>query len=471
MTSEEYAPLVTVYVTSHNYGRFICQAIDSVLAQTMTDFELIIIDDGSTDNSRDIIETYTDPRVISIYQENKGLNVTNNVAIRAARGEYIIRLDADDYLDENALSVMSGVLNRNTNVGMVFPNYYNVDANGGLLEMVRRHDFEEVTLHDQPAHGACTMIRRSCLIDLGGYDESFRCQDGYELWVRFIERFDVRNVNLPLFYYRQHGTSLTKDEQRLLATRGEILKRVGQGNAAPQAVAAVIPVRGVSVDPASPALRGLGDRALIDWTIIAALNAEDISSVAVSSPDDDVLSHVRNTFGDSVLCHQRTVDLARPNTYIEDTLRGFIHWLGEQDGAADAIAYLSIESPFRQAANIDTAIYVMRAFETDVVTGVRPENAMFFNHNGGGLVPIRRTIGLRLERDELYREAGGMRLIRTNHIMNGGRVTDGRIGHVVLDQQAALSIQSRYEWWLAEIHAGQPENEPVSGAKEASVNG
>ena len=90
--------LVTVYITNFNYGKFIKQAIESVLMQTEQSFELIIIDDGSTDNSKEIIEKYKDLKNIRIvYQKNKGLNVTNNIALRAARGKYIVRLDADDY--------------------------------------------------------------------------------------------------------------------------------------------------------------------------------------------------------------------------------------------------------------------------------------------------------------------------------------------------------------------------------------
>jgi len=460
MVNPEYAPLVTVYVTSHNYGRFIRQAIDSVLAQTMTDFELIIIDDGSTDDSRTILETYNDPRVIKIYQENKGLNVTNNVAIRAARGQFVVRLDADDYFDENALSVMSGVLARNPIVGMVFPDYYNVDVGGNVIDLVRRHDFDDVTLQDQPAHGACTMIRRSCLLDLDGYDESFRCQDGYDLWIRFIERFEVRNVNLPLFYYRQHGTSLTRDESRLLSTRAQILSRVGNSDALPQTVDTMIPVRGPSLDPGSPALHRLGHHALIDWTVIRALEATEVRTVTVSTPDQQVIDHIQKTFGSSVLIHQRDAGLARPNTYIEETLRDFMFWHETAHPPMDAVLFLTVESPFRNAQNIDTAVHVMRTFDTDVVTGVRPENATFFSHDGGGLVPIRQTVGLRLERDELYREVGGLRLIRRDHLLKGGLTTSGRIGHVVLESKAALAIQSRYDWWLAEAHARE---EPHAG--------
>lgn len=95
---QSHSPLVTVYLTNHNYGHFLRESVESVLTQTMSDFELLIIDDGSTDNSRDIIAEFeSEPRVTTIFQQNKGLNVTNNIALRMARGKYIMRLDADDF--------------------------------------------------------------------------------------------------------------------------------------------------------------------------------------------------------------------------------------------------------------------------------------------------------------------------------------------------------------------------------------
>ena len=101
-----------------------------MLAQSFRDFELLIIDDGSTDDSKKIIESYSSNcKIKIIYQQNKGLNVTNNIAARAAVGKYIIRLDADDYFATNALGRMSKKLEANPELGMVFPNYYYIDEN------------------------------------------------------------------------------------------------------------------------------------------------------------------------------------------------------------------------------------------------------------------------------------------------------------------------------------------------------
>ena len=218
-------PLVTVYITNHNYGKYISKAIMSVLKQSMNSFELIIIDDGSKDNSKKIIDKFKkNKKVISVFQKNKGLTVSNNLALRLAKGKYIMRLDADDWLDRNALQIMSNYLEKNNNIGLVFPDYFEVDEKGDIINLVRRHDFKKVKLLDKPAHGACTMIRKECLNKIGGYNERFDRQDGFYLWVKFIQRYGVMNINLPLFFYRQHNQSLTKNEEKIIKTRADIIK-------------------------------------------------------------------------------------------------------------------------------------------------------------------------------------------------------------------------------------------------------
>ena len=149
-----------------------------------------MIDDGSTDDSISLIQSYIDhPKVKIVLQQNKGLTISNNLALKLSRGKYIMRLDADDYLAENALGELSTILDKKPDIGMVFGDYYLVDENENILEHFRRHDFsQDVKLLDQPALGACTMFRVECLKQLGGYDESITRQDGYELWLRFIEK-------------------------------------------------------------------------------------------------------------------------------------------------------------------------------------------------------------------------------------------------------------------------------------------
>ena len=214
-------PKITVYIPSYNYAHFIDDAIESVLKQTYQDFELLIFNDGSTDNTEEVLKKYeTNPKIKIIHQENIGMPKTCNKALNMAQGDYIIRLDADDIFDENILLILAKNLDQKPEIGLVYPDYFEIDEKGVFKEVIMRKKLgEEAKLLDLPAHGACTMIRKKYLKDVGGYNEQIKCQDGYDLWIRFIQKYKPYNINLPLFYYRKHSESLTAQSKKILDTR------------------------------------------------------------------------------------------------------------------------------------------------------------------------------------------------------------------------------------------------------------
>src|SRR5262245_6069839 len=127
-------PKVTVYVVSHNYGRFLPEAIESVLRQHYEDWELLLIDDNSTDNTAEVMRLYeSDPRVRIFRTTGIGLPAVANLALREARGDYLIRLDGDDVFDENILFVMTSYLDRHPELALVFPDYYLMDEGGEIF--------------------------------------------------------------------------------------------------------------------------------------------------------------------------------------------------------------------------------------------------------------------------------------------------------------------------------------------------
>ena len=152
---------VSLYIPCHNYGRYLPQAVDSVLGQIMTEWDLVIINDGSSDNTTEVADVYAGkyPEKIRVHHHDKaqGLLRFANVALEMVKGEYIMRLDADDFLDESALLVMFQYLDHNSVIVLVYPNYLYVDKDGHYLRMENRKKVgTEAKLLDLPAHGACT---------------------------------------------------------------------------------------------------------------------------------------------------------------------------------------------------------------------------------------------------------------------------------------------------------------------------
>ena len=450
-------PLVSVYITSYNYEAYIDQSIRSVLDQTMVDFELIIIDDGSTDCSREKIRAYQGvPRVRVILQKNRGLNATNNVALRASRGKYLMRLDADDYLDPNALLVLSQALERDPQAAMVFPDYYYVDRDGEVIGQERRLAVTEETLLDRPAHGACTMLRRDAVLEVGGYSEAYSCQDGYDIWLHLTQRYKVRNVNLPLFYYRQHGKNLTTDEERLFRTRSQIFADHAEIRQSPElAVAAVLPVRGPSADPNCLSLQLLGDRRVIDWTIEAALNTSQVSSLIVTTNDAKIVDHVTSNYPNRVRVCGRDPLGTVENVHFQEAVVAAVRDAG--DGTTpDAVLEVTYNYPFRDELFLEKAINVMRLHQVDEVIGVVAFAPTLFVHDGKGLVPFsgRSSHSLRLEKNTLYKMTGGMRLIRFDRLISGDTNQNRKVGHVLLSEEAATSLRSKRDLTIAEaLHA------------------
>lgn len=440
-------PLVTVYITNHNYASYIEKAIESVLTQTMNNFELIIVDDGSTDGSRDIIEGYkANDKISIIYQKNKGLNITNNIALRASSGKYIIRLDADDYLEADALEILCSELEADDELGLVFANYYYVDEGDNILGKEIRHDFQkEVTLMDQAAHGACTMIRTDFLRAVGGYNESYNCQDGYELWVKFITHYKVKNVAKPLFYYRQHGKNLTSNESRILDTRARINKDFINQFKAQVASLAIVPVRGGA---RSIALEKIGSTTILDAKLSEVLRTENVKRLIVTSSDNNIQNHIKTKYAaDSrVSFHLRPTEQARYNENLNMTTQSILEALGDSIENMKAIIVLSLEFPFIQAPKIDDAINTMFLFDSDSLVSVRPENSLFYQHKGSGMEPIlSQDQFTKLEREALYKLTGGITVSKMSTFQKSGQLINGRVGHVVLDQKSTMGIQSNLD--------------------------
>jgi len=444
---------VTVYIPAYNYGKYIEMAIQSVLNQTMEDWELIVINDGSTDNTSEILKGYeSHPKIRIIEQQNKGLTVSNNIALRLSSGKYLMRLDADDYLDENALLVLSNVLDSKQEIGLVYPDYYVIDEEGEVLEIVRRKKIgEEVELLDLPAHGACTMFRKECLVRIKGYEESIGCQDGYDIWLKFNRLFKPSNVNVPLFYYRQHRGNLTKDQQKLLRTRKAIKSdfvRKYLDNDVPR-VLGIIPVLKKSLSyPYSPFV-DLAGKPLLWYTIHEALQTKTLDKVVVTSDDDEVLNYAK-AFADITII-KRPPELTKSSSKIESIVIHTLNVLKEKHNVhnPDAVMVLYVNVPLRKATHIEEAINTMAIFDVDSVVSVCEELAFCYTHDRDGLAPIWSKRDFRIERNSIYKENGAILLSKVTAVTEKD-FWGKKIGHVIMLPEESIKINSQFEFWLAE---------------------
>ncbi len=451
-------PAVTVYILSHNYARYLPQAVESVINQLYDDWELLLIDDGSEDNSTAIMEGYAaqqpDRMRAFSHQPGKGLTACANLALKEARGRYIIRLDADDYFDESALLVMATYLDRHPDVGLVYPNYFYINAEGDMLGVEdRKRIGTEVDLLDFPAHGACTMVRKRNLKALGGYNETYDRQDGWDLWLRFTNRYQVGNVSTPLFYYRQHTNNLTRDNSQLLATRQRIKRDVVeslQGDAKPR-VLGIIPAKNTYEHLPNIVLREVAGQPLINYTLDEALRVELIDRVVVATDDDAVVSYVEENYPD-VLALRRPDDLSGTRARLSQVIAYTVNLLeDDHDYYPDAVAVLSVHSPLRTADHITTAIDTLMLHPVDSVLSVYEDYGLHYIHARHGLVPINRGMHqhIRLEREALYVDNGAIKAAWRDTITPEDTYGE-RIGHVVMPNHLRHQIKSDHDLHLIE---------------------
>jgi glycosyltransferase involved in cell wall biosynthesis len=171
-------------------------------------YEIVVIDDASTDNSREIMSDFGE-QIKPIYlQNNVGVAEASNIGIRKSMGAFVIRVDSDDYINENILLFMTEILMTNPDIGAVYCDHLLVNEQEKPLERLNLG-----TLEDIYRHGAGIMFRRTNLEAIGLYDKNFRNAEDRDLLQRYFKNFDSYHLRVPLYRYRQHADSITADGQ------------------------------------------------------------------------------------------------------------------------------------------------------------------------------------------------------------------------------------------------------------------
>ena len=202
-------PDISVLVPLYDGADFVAEALRSALAQEGVSFEVVVVDDGSTDDSAAIVAAFADQRVVLVRQANAGIAAALNAAAARARGRYLARLDADDLCRPGRLRAQSAVLDRDPGCVLVASDFEVVDARGRLLDR-RAVPVSDLALkarllvQSPVAHGS-VLLRRDAFERAGGYRTGAEPAEDYDLWVRLAPLGTFRSVPEPLYAYREHG--------------------------------------------------------------------------------------------------------------------------------------------------------------------------------------------------------------------------------------------------------------------------
>ncbi len=209
-------PVVSILLPVHNGGPMLRESVESLLHQTWTDWELVAVNDGSTDGSGDVLRSYADSRIrVLDNPENMGLIASLNRGLAACRGELVARQDADDVSHPERLALQVRLLKRRPDLALLGSAAWRIDIQGNRLGA---HDVPcshrallWALLFDNPFVHTSVLFRKSVVCDeLGGYHPDFVAAEDYDLWARIAARYPVANLAERLVFYREHGTSITR---------------------------------------------------------------------------------------------------------------------------------------------------------------------------------------------------------------------------------------------------------------------
>ena len=215
-------PSVSVIIPTYQRPHLVSQTIESVLAQTYTDYEIIVVNDGSTDNTKEVLASFGD-KITVINQENQGVAAARNTGIMAARGRYIAFLDHDDLWQPNKLKKQIACLESHPNFGLVYSDmfYFNdvglfPDTYAKLYPVPPVQHCWTLFVRNTIPTCSVVVVRRECLDDVGLFDETMPPCDDYDLWLRLIEKWPICFINEPLVYYRRSADQQSQNEEGML---------------------------------------------------------------------------------------------------------------------------------------------------------------------------------------------------------------------------------------------------------------
>lgn len=209
-------PKVSVIIPAYNAMPYLVQTVDSVFHQTFTDFEVLIVNDGSSDDTAGWAAQITDPRFKLISQPNQGAGAARNTGIKNAQGDYVAFLDADDFWEPSKLAKQVQRLDQKPEVGLVHTWITFANSDGSLGDLVVKttgegHIWDQVIIYNPLKCGSTAMVRLQCFEELGYFDQSLKYSEDWDMWIRIACRYAFSVIHEPLTHYRIHPFNKSKN--------------------------------------------------------------------------------------------------------------------------------------------------------------------------------------------------------------------------------------------------------------------
>ena len=225
-------PKVSVIIPTYNGEKYIREAIDSVLAQSYEDFEIVVVDDGSADNTKEVLDKY-EAQIKYIYQENQGRSAARNRGVKESTGEYIAFLDADDLWEVDKLMLQMAYFEKNSNLGLIYSDALSVRDREVLVPSLFRERrpyagrcFDKL-LYENFIPTQTVIVKKMVFEAVGGFDESIEVSEDYDLWLKILKKYEISYIDKVLARYRLHNNNVSQDIEKMsLAHHNILLKNI-----------------------------------------------------------------------------------------------------------------------------------------------------------------------------------------------------------------------------------------------------
>lgn len=402
--------MVTVYITNFNYSEYIEKSIRSVLSQSYKNIEIIIVDDNSTDRSKEILKKFIKhPKIKIIFnKKNLGLLKSSNIAIKASSAKYIMRLDADDFLNKKIVEVFIKKMIKKPNIAMVYSDYYEVNSNGKKLGAIKQINLNsKKSIKDRPILAACCLFKKEALFSVNLYDESFTRQDGYDIWYKLFDNYDFEYVPKYLFFYRKHQNSLTKNDVSLFKTRTNILNKFAQKKFHKTKILIIIPIRNQKIEKRNY-LKKIKNKPIVFHTIDECLKIKKKISILLTTSDREIIKISKKKYKNKIIYSFRNDEDTSLNKNIRD---GVVKIIKKAKYKPDILVLLSAEYPFKKYFYIEQAIskLLLHDFDKIISTTFDTTNNYYqYTNKGVKLISNEKDGTMKYEKKVILKEAGGI---------------------------------------------------------------